>query len=45
MKKKIHDKEAQRKKPKDEQAQGRTDFGTRVVCVIGPIECYRRKKK
>ena len=30
------------KKPKDEQAQGRTDIGqvTKVVCIIAPIECY-----
>ena len=35
--------------PKDEQAQGRTDFGMntprrQVVCIIAPKKCYRGDK-
>ena len=41
-KKKIYEKQAWTNKPKDEQAQGRTDFGmTKVMCIIAPVECYK----
>ena len=43
----IYNKQAQTEKPKNEQAQGRTDFETaehghmtKVVCIIAPLECY-----
>ena len=37
----IYEAQAGTKKPMNEQAQGRTDFGMNTVrCIIVPIECY-----
>ena len=36
-----YDEQAQKKKPKEEQAQWQTNFGTnKVVYIIAQIECY-----